>query len=153
MSEYWERLSAKRISRRKALAGGAAGLGAGALALAGCGGGGGSDQEDKPIVEGTPQPGGTLIYGLNSDPGDLDEQEGVTNYWCSSQFNGFLFHIRTDTQEVLLNMADKFEQPDHTTYVWTLKPSLSIDGVPDGLTVKLSELFGCWTVTLRFCTR
>jgi peptide/nickel transport system substrate-binding protein len=130
MSEYWKRLSAKRISRRKALAGGAAGLGAGALALAGCGGGGGgSDQDNKPIDEGTPQPGGTLIYGLNSDPGDLDEQEGVTNYWCSSQFNGFLFHIRTDSQEVLLNMADKFEQPDHTTYVWTLKPGIKFHNV------------------------
>ena len=129
MSEYWQRLSARRISRRKALTAGAAGLGAGALALAGCGGGGGEEISTTPVAEGTPQPGGTLVYGLNSDPGDLDEQEGVTNYWCSSQFNGFLFHINLQTQEMMLQMADKFEQPDHLTYIWTLKPDIKFHNV------------------------
>jgi peptide/nickel transport system substrate-binding protein len=128
MTAYWRRLSTQRISRRKALKAGAAGLGAGALALAGCGGGGGSTT-NTPVPQGTPQAGGTLVYGLNSDPGDLDEQEGVTNYWCSSQFNGFLFHINTTTQDMMLQMADNYEQPDHLTYIWTLKPGVKFHNV------------------------
>ena len=127
-SEYWQRLAARRISRRRALQAGATGLGAGALALTGCGGGS-SQQTSTPIAEGTPQAGGNLVFGLSSDPGDLDEQEGVTNYWVTSRFNGFLFHINTGTQEMMLHMADKFEQPDHLTYLWTLKPNIKFQNV------------------------
>jgi peptide/nickel transport system substrate-binding protein len=130
MTGYWQRLSTNRVSRRKALKAGAAGLGAGALALAGCGGGGDENGGNAtPIVEGTPQAGGTVVYGLDSDPGHLDEQEGVTNYWVTSQFNGFLYHINLPTQEMMLQMADKFEQPDHQTYIWTLKPGIKFHNV------------------------
>lgn len=128
-SEYWRRLAAKRLSRRKVLQASAAGLGVGALALAGCRGGEESATSTTPVAEGTPQYGGAVVYGLIADPGDLDEQEGVTNYWCSSQFNGFLFHINLDTDKMMLQMADTFEQPDETTYIWKLKPGIRFHNV------------------------
>ncbi|MGD0766470.1 MAG: ABC transporter substrate-binding protein, partial [Dehalococcoidia bacterium] len=129
-SEYWRRLAAKRISRRRVLQAGAAGLGVGALALAGCRGGGENTSIDTTLPpEVTPQYGGDVVYGLIADPGDLDEQEGVTNYWCTSQFNGFLFHINLRTDEMMLQMADSFEQPDEVTYIWKLKPGIRFQNV------------------------
>ena len=128
---YWQRFTTQRLSRRRALQAGATGLGATALVLAGCGG----DEEEKdegketPVAQETPQPGGKIIFGLISDPGGLDEQVSVTNYWVTSQFNGFLFHINLRTQEMMLHMADSFEQPDNTTYIWNLKPGIKFHNI------------------------
>ena len=130
-SSYWQRFTTQRLSRRRALQAGATGLGATALVLAGCGGDEEAEDEDKgtPAAQETPQSGGKITFGLISDPGGLDEQEGVTNYWVTSQFNGFLFHINLRTQEMMLHMADRFEQPDNTTYIWTLKPGIKFHNV------------------------
>ena len=53
----------------------------------------------------------------------------VTNYWVTSHFNGFLYHINLRTQEMMLHMADSFEQPDTTTYIWNLKPGIKFHDV------------------------
>jgi peptide/nickel transport system substrate-binding protein len=128
---YWQRFSRKRLSRRSALKVGAAGAGAAALALAGCGGDDGGEEpaSQTPRVEGTPQPGGNMVIGLGSDPGHLDEQECVTCYWIASQFNGFLFHINLRSQEMMMQMAESFEQPSDTEYVWKLKPGIKFHNV------------------------
>lgn len=130
-SSYWQRFTTERLSRRRALQAGAAGLGATALVLAGCGG----DEEEKgeggvtPAAQETPQPGGKITFGLISDPGGLDEQELVTSYWVTSNFNGFLHFINLRTQEMMLHMADSFEQPDKTTYIWNLKPGIKFHNI------------------------
>jgi peptide/nickel transport system substrate-binding protein len=63
-SNYWQRLAARRLSRRRLLAG-AAGTGAGlaALSLVGCGGGG----EEKPQA-GSPSPGATAAASPSGTP-------------------------------------------------------------------------------------
>jgi peptide/nickel transport system substrate-binding protein len=130
-SSYWQRFTTQRLSRRRALRAGAAGLGATALLFAGCGG----DEEEKgeggvtPSAQETPQSGGKITFGLISDPGGLDEQELVTSYWVTSNFNGFLHFINLRTQEMMLHMADSFEQPDTTTYIWKLKPGIKFHNI------------------------
>ncbi|HJX62080.1 MAG TPA: ABC transporter substrate-binding protein [Dehalococcoidia bacterium] len=63
-SNYWQRLAARRLSRRRLLAG-AAGVGGGlaALSLVGCGGGG----EEKP-PSGSPSPGATVAASPSGTP-------------------------------------------------------------------------------------
>jgi peptide/nickel transport system substrate-binding protein len=124
-------LSQKRLSRRDVLKAGAAGLGAGAVVLAGCGGddGGGNGTSPTPVAEGTPQYGGDMVLGLTSDPGMLDSQECVTCYWVASAFNGFLYHIHLQTQDMLMNMAASFEQPDTTTYIWQIHPGIKFHDI------------------------
>jgi ABC-type transport system substrate-binding protein len=63
-SNYWQRLAARRLSRRRLLAG-AAGVGGGlaALSLVGCGGG---DEEKPP--SGSPSPGATEAASPSGTP-------------------------------------------------------------------------------------
>jgi peptide/nickel transport system substrate-binding protein len=77
-SNYWQRLAARRLSRRRLLAG-AAGTGAGlaALSLVGCGGGG----EEKP-PSGSPSPGATAAASPSGTPSSsrIFHRWGVGSY-------------------------------------------------------------------------
>ena len=127
-----QRLPVRRLSRRKALKTGAAGLGAAALALAGCRG----DEREQapngsatPSETDTPQYGGDEIMGLMADPGGLDVMQSVTGFWCSALMNGYLHSVSTQDQSLELQVADSVEVVDKTTYVWKLKQGVKFHNV------------------------
>ncbi len=95
MSEdnYWTR---RRISRRTALRGGAIGIaGLAGAALIGCGGddddddGGGAQQPGTggapSTAAGDPKPGGTLVWGMETDIDPIDPQ--TVNSWATWRVN------------------------------------------------------------------
>jgi len=127
-SDYWKRLSGQRLSRRRVLAAGAAGVGATALGLAGCGGGEDEDGE-TPTVGGTPQYGGGVTTGITADPGGLDPQICITCYWIAAQFHGYLYNVSIADQSIMLQMASGYEHVDDVTYVWNLRPGIKFHDV------------------------
>lgn len=129
---YWPYLQRRRISRRALIKGaGIAAAGAAGAALVGCGG---EEEAGVPaartaLPEGTPQPGGTMRVGLPSDPGGLDPQLSVTSYWAGARIHGYLFMVSLKDQSMLMELAESFEQPDETTYVWKLKPGVRFQNI------------------------
>lgn len=130
MSEYWERLNKRRISRRTALRAGAAAAGLAGLSVAGCGDDGGqTSPTESPAAEQTPQYGGNHVIGLPADPGGLDVQQSVTGYWVSGNFNGYLHSVNLDDQKVYPQMAEHVEHVDEVTYVWTLRRGIRFHNI------------------------
>ena len=86
-SSYWQALSQKRLSRRRALKAGTVGLGAAALGLVGCGGGeeeadtSGADESflTPTGVKETPVYGGHSVTATRVIFSGLDLQVGVDN--------------------------------------------------------------------------
>jgi peptide/nickel transport system substrate-binding protein len=140
---YWQRISQKSLSRRKALQAGAAGFGAAALALAGCGGGGkegtstpgagktlaGGDSFLTPTgAEETPVYGGHAVSATSTIFAGLDLQLNVDWYY-SAAFHGYLFDIDRRDESVHLQAADSHEQPDEVTHVFKLKQGIKFQNV------------------------
>ena len=135
-SEYWQRVSKQRLSRRKALAAGAAGVGAATLALAGCGGddkeetsnGGGNGGGDTPKTGGTFTQG-TIATALSVDP---HTEIGYGLAYMPYMY-GYLIH---DIQyfdkppEVTYDQASSMETPDETTYLFHLKKGIKFHDMP-----------------------
>ena len=131
LPNYWQRLATQRVSRRTALkAGAAAGLGTAAtIALGGCGGGSKNDTTNTPAPVGTPQYGGKISTAVTTDPGGLDPHYGITNGWIVGQLHGYLYAVNFYDQTAMLEMAESFEQPDNTTYLWKLRPGIKFQNV------------------------
>jgi len=145
-SSYWERLSKKRLSRRRLLVG-AAGLGAGlaASSLVGCGGG----QEDAvaptgspaatatPFSFGVPQVqepaksrGGTYRY-YSFDPAPLDSfdphqtQFGPIYQMHSAVFSKLLKYVDVYEGAIVPDLAENVpETADKLTYVIKIRPGI-----------------------------
>jgi peptide/nickel transport system substrate-binding protein len=133
-----QRALARRLSRRAGLragALGAAGL-AGAFALA-CGGGDSKKESNQATAAGgtqsaaqreTPKPGGIISQRIPTDPPSLDLHQ-VTTYaglWPTApafnQLVQFDPNKPGDTpQDIIPDLAEKWEQPDATTLVFTLR--------------------------------
>lgn len=131
-TNYWQTITAKRFSRRKALTAGAAGLGAAALGLAGCGGGGGKEEVSQgvtPAATLTPVAGGALVRGVGTDPGSLDVEETVTGYFVGANFFDYLHGITFRDQKLVPLAAEKVEQPDNLTTIWTLRPGIKFHNI------------------------
>jgi peptide/nickel transport system substrate-binding protein len=118
MARVWDDIARKRISRRRALAGGAA-LGAAGATLVACGGSGGGNANPtgEPVAEGTPTKGG--IYRIR--------QPGNSNFPSLSPFGptalistlvfGFttydhLWYVPIDTGQNELMLASDLEIVD-----------------------------------------
>lgn len=128
---YWQDISRRRVSRRKALkAGATAGIGAAALGLLRCGGddgdggGEGTPTGPTPAADQTPVPGGKATFGLLTDPANIDPQLGITAPFIAARIHNPLHVINLRTQEFQAVLAEKLEQPDKQTYVWTLRPDV-----------------------------
>ncbi len=126
-ASYWERLAARRVSRRVFLAGSAAG----ALA-ASCGG----DDEappDLPVYRAAPtadaeEPGrgGVLVTGTTVPPtfGVDPHVEVATGLAIFPRLYGYLLHNDFRTDKIVLDHAESVEQPDLQTYIIKLKPGI-----------------------------
>jgi len=136
-SSYWQGLSEKRVSRRRALKTAAIGLGAAALALAGCGGSddkpgndaGGVDSFLTPArKQDTPVYGGHSVTATRTIFSGLDVQQGVDNY-PAAVFHGYLFSIDRRDDSIDFQAAESHEQIDELTHVWKLKQGIKFQNV------------------------
>jgi peptide/nickel transport system substrate-binding protein len=122
-SGYWSRFARARLSRRRWMAR-AATLTAGTLAWSACGDSGGTP-EDAP-----PRRGGTLRIGTNTPFTGLDPQtEAGTGLSIAARLYGYLLHVDPRDEGVLYDQAERLEQPDRTTYIFTLRPGLRLHDV------------------------
>ncbi|HZP58152.1 MAG TPA: ABC transporter substrate-binding protein [Dehalococcoidia bacterium] len=120
-----------RVSRRRVLrAAGAAGAGLGALALGACDRG---SSGPRPTATPTPRRGGVLrtattlpmTYGL--DP----QVERGTGLAIAPRVYGYLLHVDPQQSDaLLLDHAERIEQPDGQTTVITLRGDIRFQDVP-----------------------
>ncbi|MBI5289615.1 MAG: ABC transporter substrate-binding protein [Chloroflexi bacterium] len=148
-SSFWDRYTARRVSRRRALqVAGVTGAAAGAIALVGCssdddnggdktpsggatpGGGGGGD---------TPKAGGifrgTVSLVLGKDPMKaatfLTHALASYSYSRLLRFSSQLGELpQSDWYTTQMEVASKVENPDPTTYIFTLRDDVKFHNVP-----------------------
>ena len=133
-SGYRQQIAVRRLGRRRTLGviGGAAGAGAFALA---CGGGNTSEQGSSGTTTGQsaqagaqeqPRTGGIINQRLATDPPSLDLHQ-VTTYagvWPAAPCVNQLVQFHPDKagdrpEDIVADLAEKWEQPDATTMVFT----------------------------------
>ena len=146
---YWDKFTDRRISRRRALQGaGAAGVGAGAIWLVGCGGGGDDDPEgtprpgETPGATGAPKRGGRYQVGSTADFDTFDPYIAIAAsvgyfprlYNVLANFSALDATFRFD------DLSTGFEQPDETTYLFTIRPGVKVS--PNSLGVPERDLDG-----------
>ncbi len=134
---YWQRFQRTRVSRRRVLAAG--GIGAAGLAVAAaCGGGGGEGDETPGPGEtpaggetpssGVPKSGGRYVTATDVPPDTLDPHISVAG--GPSEFprfyNALLVRSPLDQTFEFNDLAESFEQPDETTYVYSIRPGVKI---------------------------
>ena len=110
-----------RVSRRRALAGGASTSVGATLVLAGCGGGTGNTP-----ASGEPRSGGVLRVGTTLPiASGLDPQiETGTGLAIFPRLYGYLLHIDARDDTVAKDHVLSVEQPDPTTYIFRLRPDV-----------------------------
>lgn len=169
-NSYWDRLTAARVSRRRALQMAAAGgATAGAIAVVGCGGGGG---EKTPAAGGSPAAtagaekpflGGTLRAALSDPQSKFDAQKFPT--FTVQAVNSFSYSrlLRSNsgpddptTPDIDLPAADwyrpvpdlaaKYESPDATTFIFTLQDGAKWQNVDPlmGRAVTPADVVNAW---------
>jgi peptide/nickel transport system substrate-binding protein len=133
------RLQRARISRRRALAGASAGVVGLALAAA-CGEDDGTSEPsggETPADEGTPVAGGTYRNAITGDWGTIDPLESVAfgPGILAKVYNFLVYRSTLKPDFVAMDLASEFEQPDDSTYVFTLRTDRMIApnslGVPE----------------------
>ncbi|MEX2246603.1 MAG: ABC transporter substrate-binding protein [Dehalococcoidia bacterium] len=141
---YWDRVTARRISRRRALQMAAiTGASAGAIAIVGCGGGDDDDETTGGSTpgagEGTPVPGGTfrgtVSLVLGKDPHKastfLTHALGSYSYSRLMRYKTVLGELSQDEwYTTALEVAEKVENPDELTYIFTLRPDVRFHNLP-----------------------
>lgn len=144
-TSFWDRFTTARISRRRALQGAAiGGASVGAIALVGCSS---SSSNDKTPTaggtttpgEGTPIPGGTLrgtvSLVLGKDP--MKASTFLTHALASYSYSR-LMRFKTQLGDLPqdqwyvpeFEVASSVENPDPTTYVFTLRDDVKFHDVP-----------------------
>ncbi len=144
-TSFWDRFTTARISRRRALQGAAiGGASVGAIAIVGCSS---SSSNDKTPTaggtttpgEGTPIPGGTLrgtvSLVLGKDP--MKASTFLTHALASYSYSR-LMRFKTQLGELPedqwyvpeFEVASSVENPDPTTYVFTLRDDVKFHDVP-----------------------
>lgn len=148
---FWNKVTAQRISRRRALQMTAiGGASAGAIAIVGCGGG--SDNKSKTPAagttpaagktaagEGTPKPGGTLHGTVSLVLGkDPHKASSFLTHALASYSYSRLLRFKTVVGELPqdqwytteMELAAKVENPDPLTYIFTLRDDVKWHNVP-----------------------
>jgi peptide/nickel transport system substrate-binding protein len=142
---YWERLAARRISRRRTIQGiGVAGVGLSAAALVGCGdddstGGGGSGGAATPtptaIAPGAGQTikkGGHLTVHMGGSPRTLDPHFDTFPYnnAITTNTNNALLQFSPDLSKIEGDLALTMpEQPDPLSYVFKIPAGVKFHDV------------------------
>ena len=143
---YWERLSSRRVSRRRTIQGiGMAGAGLSAAALVGCGdddddaGGGGSGGVATPtptaIAPGagqTVKKGGKLTVHMGGSPRTLDPHFDTFPYntAITNNTNNGLLQFTPDLSKIVGDMALAMpEQPDPLSYTFKIPPGIKFHDV------------------------
>lgn len=153
MNSYWDRYTAARISRRTLLRSAAiASAAGGAIAIAGCGSskhqapvattraGSASNQPDVLNVAGPPRRGGTFTTANSANFGTFDPHLGiqVASAYFPRVYNVLLNQSATKPEFMFMDLAQSFEIPDETTYVFKIRPGVKI--APNGLGVPERDL-------------
>ena len=141
---YWERITTQRVSRRRVLqTTGIAGAAAGAVWLVGCGGktptGGTATPTDSatPTDAGAPKPGGRYKAVNQGAWGTIDPLVSVgTSVAIMPKFyNTLISRSNVDPKFVFYDLAQSFEQPDDSTYIFKIRPGVKIApnsmGIPE----------------------
>ncbi|MCH7699815.1 MAG: ABC transporter substrate-binding protein, partial [Chloroflexi bacterium] len=136
-SRYWNRLQHQRISRRRLLA--ATGVGAAGLAIAAaCGSG--SDTETPATTAsspGVPKYGGRFKNATSAVIDTLDPHLSIAagTAFFPRIYNLLVARSPVDPEFFYYDLATKFEQPDETTWIFSLRPGVKIApnelGVPE----------------------
>ena len=142
---YGETSSGKRISRRRVLAGAGAGA-AGLLVAAACGGGSSSDKTPSagttsvagtPAASGPPKHGGRYKAVNQGAWGTIDPLVSVgTSVGIMPKFyNTLISRSNVDPKFVFYDLAQSFEQPDDSTYIFKIRPGVKLApnslGIPE----------------------
>lgn len=130
---YWQRFARQRISRRRL-------LGRGAAALAGLLAANGSGRviwQPRPLAAtGVPQYGGRLRGAITTNHTSLDPHVSILALPLAPRlYNALVVRSAADDSFLLNDLAEAYEQPDETTYIFTIRPGVRIApnslGVPE----------------------
>jgi peptide/nickel transport system substrate-binding protein len=161
---YWDKVASQRVSRRRVLqSAGVAGTAAGAIWLVGCGGGSSTDKTpgtgqtpaatptggSQVLNPGTsPKAGGTYNVGTSVDFDTFDPHISIAGgvAYFPKLYNAVINRSPRDNSFRFDDLASSLEQPDDTTYVFTLRDNVMIGpnqlGIPeramDGNDIKAS---------------
>ncbi|MHB8514005.1 MAG: ABC transporter substrate-binding protein [Dehalococcoidia bacterium] len=153
---YWDRMTAQRVSRRRVLqSAGVAGAAASAVWLVGCGksssgtttpaatSGGATPAPTRAAgltylnSGGTPKAGGTYTIGTSVDFDTFDPHISIAGgvAYFPRLYNAVINRSPVDTSFHFDDLADKLEQPDAQTYVFTMRSGVKVGpnqlGVPE----------------------
>ncbi len=136
-SGYWQRISRRRISRRQALA--ATGAGAAGLAIAAACGSDDAGTEAQPtaVSAGVPKYGGRFKTAASAVIDTLDPHLSIAagTAYFPRIYNLLVARSPVDPEFFFYDLAEKFEQPDETTWIFSLKPGVTVApnelGVPE----------------------
>jgi peptide/nickel transport system substrate-binding protein len=139
---YWATYAHARVSRRRALAAGAAGAGAVAtIAAFGCGG---KATKPAPSPDAGPRRGGTLRTGTTLPLAfGLDPHlETATGLAIFPRVYGYMLHVDPADDSVVYDQALSVEQPDAQTYIFKLREGVRFHDVPpiNGRTVTSEDV-------------
>jgi len=137
-SGYWNRLSRQRISRRRVLA--ATGAGAAGLAFAAACGDSGDTATAEPTLAGAtgvPKYGGIFKNATSAVIDTLDPHLSIAaaTAYFPRIYNLLVARSPVDPDFFYYDLAESFEQPDETTWIFSLRPNVQIApnrlGVPE----------------------
>ena len=133
---YWNRFQHQRISRRRMLA--TTGAGAAGLAIAAaCGGDTDTEAQPTTAAPGVPKYGGRFKNGTSAVIDTLDPHLSIAagTAYFPRIYNLLVARSPVDPEFFYYDLATKFEQPDETTWVFSLRPGVKIApnelGVPE----------------------
>jgi len=128
---YWQQFQQTRFSRRRVLA--VTGTSAAGLAIAAACGKDKKDGTPGPdgtpgTSAGTPKAGGTYKTAITGDWGSINPLTSVSfgPGILAKMYNALVFQSPVDPAVFYLDLASEYEQPDDSTYVFTLRPDAMI---------------------------
>ncbi|MBF6600478.1 MAG: ABC transporter substrate-binding protein [Dehalococcoidia bacterium] len=155
---YWDKFTAQRVSRRRVLQGaGVAGAAAGAVLIVGCGSGKSSNNNGTSTGStpagggtpaaptgfrllnnsGTPKAGGSYNIGTSVDFDTFDPHISIAGgvAYFPRLYNAVINRSPVDNNFKFDDLASSLEQPDSTTYIFTMRDNVKIGpnklGVPE----------------------
>ncbi len=152
LAEYWNSVTAARMTRRRALAvGGASAMTAAALAVVGCGPGSEPPVRPTPSAPGgadilnpggIPRPGGRFRTANAANFGTFDPHLGVqvASAYFPRIYNVLVNQSATRPEWMYFDLAEKLETPDANTYIFQIRPGVKT--APNDLGVPERDLDG-----------